>query len=115
MRNKKLCKEYLEFAAKADISEAPVRKPTISVLAKLAVGVKPDEEKLRDDLATINNGRDCSDFTLTTLLRLVYLYGDSELLGDTIKSEIKDTLLDYDYWMLDKQEFEIPGKADLLD
>ena len=41
---------------------------------------------------------DCCDFDISIILRMLYLYGNTGLLTDEILDELKQVILDFDYW-----------------
>jgi hypothetical protein len=42
---------------------------------------------------------DCSDFVMSGFQRIMYLYWDSPLLTDAMRTELKQMVLDYPYWI----------------
>ncbi|MFZ1866216.1 MAG: hypothetical protein WAU39_18490, partial [Polyangiales bacterium] len=71
---------------------------TYSEIVRLANREDPDESKIREDLARMNDRLDTADFKLPGLLRLMYAYADSGLLSPEILNEIKQTIVAFKYW-----------------
>ncbi|MFZ1865423.1 MAG: hypothetical protein WAU39_14450, partial [Polyangiales bacterium] len=81
--------------------EATLASPsrnTYSVIVRLANREDPDESKIREDLARMNDRIDTADFKLPGLLRLMYAYADSDLLSPEILDEIIQTIVTFKYW-----------------
>lgn len=87
---------YLEFCA----AHAPGgRVGFFSQIARLELGRDPvDEAPIREALEYVDARKDCSDFTVAGLLRLLYLYRDSPLIAPTLIAEIETCLLRFKYW-----------------
>ena len=78
-----------------------LRNPGNSIFSeavRLSQGVLPDEARMATALADIDARRDCSDFRMNGLLRVMYQFGDSPLLSDAFKAKAKDSILGYKYW-----------------
>ena len=66
---------------------------------RLVLGVGPlNEALLRAPLNMIHERRDCSDFALSGLLRILYRFGNSPLLTAAMRAEIEDAVLGFCYW-----------------
>jgi hypothetical protein len=90
-----------------ELSAAAPRGRLFSQIAKLELGRGPLEERvIRDALEFVHARHDCSDFRVAGLIR-IYHYGDSPLLDPRLRSQIREALLGFKYWM------DEPGK-DLL-
>jgi len=63
-------------------------------------------DNLMASLKYIQSGRDCGDFVLPAVIRIMYKYRNSKLLTEELASEIKHTILKYKYWMDEPGERE---------
>lgn len=67
-------------------------------LVRLKMGIKPDEDRIRDDgLKKLKERRDTADFRLPAVLGILYS-SDSGLLSESLIAEAKDTILNFKYW-----------------
>lgn len=66
--------------------------------AKVAYGRHADDKEIMKAIQHMRMRLDCGDFRISILLRMLYLYPDTELLEEETKAEIRDLLLDFDYW-----------------
>jgi hypothetical protein len=87
---------YLEYCA----AQAPGgRTGFFSQIARLELARDPvDEGPIREAIAFVDSRRDCTDFAVGGLLRLLYLYRDSPLLPSGLVEEIEACLLRFKYW-----------------
>lgn len=98
---------FLEYAAAAEGGKG--RGGFFSQLCRLELDRGPiDEESIRDAVAYVNARHDCADFTVSGLLRLMFLYGDSPLLPPELIQEVRDGLRNFKYWI------DEPGYDDLM-
>jgi len=68
-------------------------------IPRLALNSGPiDESMLRASLAIMHARRDCADFSLAGLLRILYRFSGSPLLSAKMKAEIDDAALQFCYW-----------------
>jgi hypothetical protein len=65
---------------------------------RIAAGLPFDETMWGDSLEIMNGRRDCADFELAGALRLLYTAGNSALLGDNARRQVRDALLNFKYW-----------------
>ena len=77
-------------------------------LAKLTCGKKADDDILIGSLEHMYQRFDCGDFFVIMLLRMLYMYPDSELISEVAREEIKKLFLQYDYWYGENNIF--PGR-----
>ena len=71
--------DFLAFSALAEGGKG--RGGFFSQLCRLELGKAPiDEDSIFDAVSYVNAREDCADFTVSGLLRLLYLYRDSPLL-----------------------------------
>lgn len=90
---------YLEAEAAAERPVGGGRSEVFNQLARLALGHGPlREDLLRASLELINARRDCADFALAGVLRLLYLYRNSPLLAPDLLAELERAALDFCYW-----------------
>ena len=70
-------------------------------IVKLSVDPKTkiNEKALQDALDYVNARQDPSDFNMASLVRLYYLYHDTDSLTPAQKQAIKEAILNYKYWL----------------
>ncbi len=66
--------------------------------ARVYLGLNVSEESFENSLYKINNFKDCLDFRLNSLLRLIYFDINKDILGSTIRNRIIDALGKTKYW-----------------
>lgn len=66
------------------------------------------EEDIRGSFEKINNREDCADFSMNTLLRIMYLDKNTNILEPELRSEIKEVILNFKYW------FTEPGEDSMI-
>lgn len=66
--------------------------------AKVACGKRANDNDVLHYLEHMHVRLDCGDFRIILILRMLYLYPDTPLIGEEAKAEIKELLLDFDYW-----------------
>lgn len=88
---------YAEVAGRPGTAEDGSFNSMMRILARKAMGQeRPDDpENIRKCLAPVKSRHDCSDFTVSALLR----YLENYPVDEELEEEIKDTLLNYRYWM----------------
>lgn len=67
-------------------------------LARNGAGLPYEQENIDDIFATIKSNRDCNDFTLNGLLRMVYLDRAKPSMTASMKDRAKERILDFKYW-----------------
>lgn len=72
-------------------------------LARSQAGLPFEEDNVDDIFATIKTNRDCNDFTLNGLLRMVYLDKDRPVMTESMKERSRDCILDFKYWWDDQR------------
>lgn len=102
-RQERYC-HYLSLCAELPEGQEPIYHQ----FAKVACGLHADDELIVRGLEHMRVRLDCGDFRVNILLRMLYLYPDTPLLGADAKAEIEDLLLDYDYWYGENVKF--PGR-----
>lgn len=85
-------KAYLRF------HEANSGNNPFSEAVRLYMGLKPEERHIESALDSMDNRRDCSDFGMQGIIRILYQFGDSSLLTEKVLRRCKETLLNYKYW-----------------
>ncbi|MBN1532780.1 MAG: hypothetical protein JXA20_08970 [Spirochaetes bacterium] len=53
---------------------------------------------IRGAIRYINERRDCADFVMLGIVRMLYQFGGSPLVGRSLREEARRTLLDFKYW-----------------
>jgi hypothetical protein len=89
-------KLFLEFCASNDTIDS--RGGIWAQIARLELGFQLDEGSLKASINFVNLNRDCNDFTLGGLLRLLYLYQNTALVSKGQIRDIEECLLDFKYW-----------------
>jgi hypothetical protein len=81
------------------------RNPTTAInkapyyeLARLAAGGTPHEGIIRAGLDYVDQRRDCADFVLHSILRLLYQFGDDPRLSAGLLEHARETVLGFKYW-----------------
>jgi hypothetical protein len=74
------------------------RTGIFSQVARLAKGFPLDDAVLKGATEYVYSNADCNDFTLGALLRLMYLYRNTDLISAGQKKDIERCLLDFSYW-----------------
>ncbi len=98
---------FLEFAASDEGGKG--RGGFFSQLCKLELGKGPiNEGSIRDALDYVNARHDCADFTVSGLLRLLFLYSNSPLLSAQLVQDVRTCLINFKYWI------DEPGYNDLM-
>lgn len=104
MNRQERYRHYLSLCAELPEGQEPIYHQ----FAKVACGLHADDELIVRGLEHMRVRLDCGDFRVNILLRMLYLYPDTPLLGADAKAEIEDLLLDYDYWYGENVKF--PGR-----
>jgi len=68
-------------------------------VARYFLGKGVDEEVIRKACEHVNKRRDCSDFILQGILRLLFWDKEKHLLSEQIKEEMKACILNFKYWV----------------
>lgn len=67
-------------------------------IARIAVQQPVESEPMRRALAVIRSNRDCNDFTLNGLLRLLYMDREKPVITDSLRKAAEACVLDFKYW-----------------
>lgn len=87
-----------------EVCESP-RQAVFGELAKIELrhlgqpSAPFDPAAVRDSCAFVRDRYDCADFTLAALLRLLYRYQGTGLLGTELEHEIEEIALTFKYWI----------------
>ncbi len=94
--------QYLEYCASQPLENwlsRYSRTGFFSQIARLELGRDPvDERPFREAIAFVDSRRDCCDFSVGGLLRVLYLYHDSPLISRELIAEIEACVLRFKYW-----------------
>jgi len=70
-----------------------------SQISRLALGRDPvDEAPIREGIAFVDSRKDCCDFAVGGLVRILYRFRDSPLISQELLAEIEACLLRFKYW-----------------
>jgi len=64
----------------------------------MTLGLPPDEQGMLGALDRIDARKDCADFTVHGVLRLMYRFGNSNLLSEAFRARARKTILGFKYW-----------------
>ena len=87
--------QFLEFSASA---ESQGDRGFFNQISRLELGREIDEDAIRHGLKYVDTNRDCTDFAVGGLLRIIAKYRDSPLLSRDLVNEIEARLLAFKYW-----------------
>ena len=87
--------QYLAFCA----AQSPGgRIGFFSQIARLELGQPVDEGPIREALAFVDSRKDCADFTIAGLLRILYRFDRSLNITPSLITDIETCLLGFKYW-----------------
>jgi hypothetical protein len=87
---------YLNFCA----AQSPWgRTGFFSQIARLELRQPIDEDRIHEGINFINSREDCCDFAAGGMLRILYRYPDSPHLSHKIVQRIRESLLNFKYWL----------------
>jgi len=69
-----------------------------SALARMELGVRPTASDFDGDLAQMDERRDCADFRLHPILRLLYTHADTGMASDELLARARASVLGFKYW-----------------
>ena len=69
-----------------------------SALARIESGLAPDESLIHGALDHMDERRDCADFRLHPILRLLYAYSDTGLVSKELLARARGSVLGFKYW-----------------
>ncbi len=93
--------QYLEYCANQEYDGwlgKYARIGFFNQIARLELGLSVDETLIQAALEFVDSRRDCCDFSVGGLLRILYLYRDSPLLSREMVAAIEDRILKFKYW-----------------
>ena len=64
----------------------------------MTLGLPPDEQGMLGALDGIDAREDCADFTMHGVLRLMYRFGNGNLLSEAFRARARKTILGFKYW-----------------
>ncbi len=67
-------------------------------LARLRLGLPADDRRISESLERIRARRDCADFDMAGVIRLLYQFGDSPLLSTKAINDVRQCVLEFKYW-----------------
>lgn len=95
-------RQYLEFCAAQPVDNwlsKYSRTGFFSQIARLELGRDPvDEHPFREAIAFVDSRKDCCDFSVAGLLRVLYLYHDSPLISRELIADIEACVLRFKFW-----------------
>lgn len=95
-------REYLEYCSANPIENwlsKYSRTGFFSQIARLELGCDPvDEQVFREAIAFVDSRKDCCDFSVAGLLRVLYLYHDSPLISRELIADIEACVLRFKFW-----------------
>lgn len=94
-------KAYLDYCAANDSTGG--RDGVFSQIARLELGLPVSEPLIREGIGFVYTGRDCTDFTIGGLVRLLYLNRQRKQLSAPLVKDIEKCLLDFKYWWDDSR------------
>ncbi len=86
---------YLEWVTEKPAEEDGLRAD----LCRMELGSSLTQAKLQQELDKVNSREDTSDFSMQTLIRIYYKHADGDLLTAAQKKSIRQTFLDFKYWL----------------
>jgi hypothetical protein len=89
----------LQYLAHCRLNPAPLNtKGVYYELARLAAGGRPHQGIFHAALDFIEQRRDCADFVLHGILRLLYQFADHPWISQDLLERARDTVLEFKYW-----------------
>jgi hypothetical protein len=67
-------------------------------IARLDLGLGVEDRVVRDAIAFIHSNRDCNDFTLGGVLRILYLHGKGQALAADLREELRIAVQRFRFW-----------------
>ncbi|OQP64045.1 hypothetical protein A3860_21770 [Niastella vici] len=93
---------YLSFCAARGTEGG--RDGIFSQLARFQLDQPVDEALIREGIAFVYTGKDCCDFTIGGILRLLYLNKKKKRLSAQLVANLEKCLLDFKYWWDDPRK-----------
>lgn len=99
MQNKSIRDNYLRQCSEAEQENISDWRCIFShAISCLACGKPLDEEFFRTGLDKFYSREDCIDFAANIIIRMFYMYKSSPLWSHGLKLELRELMLDLDYW-----------------
>ncbi|MDU1890100.1 MAG: hypothetical protein E6767_05365 [Dysgonomonas sp.] len=88
--------EFLNY----QIAEGPkdTRLGIFRQLSKIELGQPVEEHYIQVAIDDIRSNRDCNDFTMNGMVRLMYMHKKEKLLSSAIEKKVEVCFLDFKYW-----------------
>ena len=67
-------------------------------IARVAIGQPMEDEPTYKAIALVRSNRDCNDFSINGMLRLLYMDREKTVIPAHLKKEIEACVLDFKYW-----------------
>ena len=67
-------------------------------IARVAIGQPMEDEPTYKAVALVRSNRDCNDFSINGMLRLLYMDREKTVIPAHLKKEIEACVLDFKYW-----------------
>lgn len=80
------------------------RDGVFSQIARLQLGLPVNEALVREGIVFVYTGKDCNDFTIGGMVRLLYLDQQKKQLTPALVKDIEKCLLDFKYWWDDPRQ-----------
>ncbi|MDN5287122.1 MAG: hypothetical protein JWR38_3396 [Mucilaginibacter sp.] len=87
---------YLNFCA-ANNNDGS-RDGVFSQVARLELGLPVNENAVRGTIAVVGENKDCNDFSVGGLVRLLYLDQNKHRLSEKLRDELEACLTNFKYW-----------------
>lgn len=84
--------EFLKLHADGDFDNIH------AALIQLFIGEKPADQAFLKAIERINSRKDAADFRMIGLIRFIYQFWDTPLVGITLKDSVRQAILDFKYW-----------------
>ncbi len=72
--------------------------PIFNQIARLELGMPVEESVFHDAIAFVRSNRDCNDFILGGMLRILHLYGRTQALSSGLRGEMRDCIQGFRFW-----------------
>ncbi|MHA1611988.1 MAG: hypothetical protein ACTSVZ_03965 [Promethearchaeota archaeon] len=80
---------------------------------RIFFGLDPNEAVIRNGLEDVNNYEDTSDFDVNGYLRMLYFNNDTQVMSDELETELKNTILNFSYWIDEPSSEGFPDASDM--
>lgn len=87
---------FLEFYAEHGAKEGLTG--IFNQIARAGIGQAVEDLYIRKAIGIIRSNRDCNDFSLNGMLRLMYMHRDKKVLSTSVEKEVEHSILDFKYW-----------------